>query len=197
MNKIIKYSVALLNIIRLFPHLFLYYIYKVKNRKDVEVAIEHHFGQRKNGGLSFLYLMTYDKMYRNLFYHRIGKWSYLIKWLAPPYNCYTIGTYTKIGEGLLGIHPFATIINAKSIGDNFTIRNNVTIGDNNKDEKPTIGNNVTVNVHSVVFGNISIGDNVIIGAGTLIHKNVPSNCVVVGNPARIIKQDGRKVNINL
>ena len=185
MNKIIKYSVALLNIIRLFPHLFLYYIYKVKNRKDVEVAIEHHFGQRKNGGLSFLYLMTYDKMYRNLFYHRIGKWSYLIKWLAPPYNCYTIGTYTKIGEGLLGIHPFATIINAKSIGDN------------NKDEKPTIGNNVTVNVHSVVFGNISIGDNVIIGAGTLIHKNVPSNCVVVGNPARIIKQDGRKVNINL
>lgn len=197
MNKIIKYSVALLNIIRLFPHLFLYYIYKVKNRKDVEVAIEHHFGQRKNGGLSFLYLMTYDKMYRNLFYHRIGKWSYLIKWLAPPYNCYTIGTYTKIGEGLLGIHPFATIINAKSIGDNFTIRNNVTIGDNNKDEKPTIGNNVTVNVHSVVFGNISIGDNVIIGAGTLIHKNVPSNCIVVGNPARIIKQDGRKVNINL
>ena len=197
MNCAIKYLLSIIHFVHLFPHLFFYYFFKNICKKDVEVAFEHHFEKRKNNGLSFLYLMTYDKMYRNLFYHRLGKWSYLIKWLAPPYNCYIIGTYTKIGEGLLGIHPFATIINAKSIGDNFTIRNNVTIGDNNKDERPTIGNNVTVNVHSVVFGNISIGDNVVIGAGTLVHKDVPSNCVVVGNPARIIKQDGKKVNINL
>ena len=48
-----------------------------------------------------------------------------------------------------------------------------------------------------MFGGITIGDNVIIGAGSVVTKDIPSNCVVVGNPARIIKQDGERVNILL
>ena len=44
---------------------------------------------------------------------------------------------------------------------------------------------------------IIIGDNVIIAPNTVVFKNVPSNCVVAGNPAVIIKKDGQKVNIPL
>lgn len=197
MNYILKYIFTLLNSIRLFPHLFFYLLFKKKCYKDVEKALAHHLGKRNSNAISFLYLMTYDKMFRNLFYHRIGIWSYLIKWMASPFNCYIIGTYTKIGEGMLGVHPFASIINAEKIGDNFTIRNNVTIGNNRIDEKPTIGNNVTINVNSAIFGRITIGDNVTIGAGTILHSDVPSNCVVVGNPARIIRLEGKRVNITL
>lgn len=60
-----------------------------------------------------------------------------------------------------------------------------------------IGNNVTVNVNSVVLGDIVIGNNVTIGAGTVLMKSVPDNCVVVGNPAYILKKDGIRVNEKL
>lgn len=53
---------------------------------------------------------------------------------------------------------------------------------------PTIGNNVFVGANVVIIGNITIGDNVIIGAGAVVTKNVPSNCIVVGNPARVLKK---------
>ena len=60
--------------------------------------------------------------------------------------------------------------------------------------KPVIGNNVTINVNSVVVGDITIGNNVTIGAGSVVMKDIPANCVVVGNPAYILKQDGIRVN---
>lgn len=47
---------------------------------------------------------------------------------------------------------------------------------------PTIGNNVTVYTNAVVAGDIVIGDNVDIGAGSVVMKDVPSNTVVIGNP---------------
>lgn len=54
--------------------------------------------------------------------------------------------------------------------------------------KPTIGDNVSLGANVTIIGGIHIGDNVTVGAGSVIVKDIPSNCVVVGNPARIIKQ---------
>lgn len=104
-----------------------------------------------------------------------------------------VGPYVKL------VHPFATVINANKIGDHFTVMQNVTIGNKggNSSNIPTIGNNVCICCHAVVLGNISIGNNVIIGAGSVVTKSIPDDCVVVGNPARIIKQKGNTVNINL
>ena len=39
-----------------------------------------------------------------------------------------------------------------------------------------------------IIGNITIGDNVIIGAGSVVTKDVPSDCIVVGNPARVLEK---------
>ena len=70
---------------------------------------------------------------------------------------------------------------------------NVTIGRNFGDKKvPEIGNDVYIGTGSVLFGEIRIGNNVIIGANTLVNKNVPDNCIVVGNPMRIIDSN-RKI----
>ncbi|HAB26474.1 MAG TPA: serine acetyltransferase, partial [Xanthomarina gelatinilytica] len=52
---------------------------------------------------------------------------------------------------------------------------------------PIIGNDVTVGANVVIIGNITIGDHVVIGAGSVVVKDVPSNCVIAGNPARVIK----------
>lgn len=92
---------------------------------------------------------------------------------------------------MLCIHPFSTVVNAQSIGRNFSVKNNVTIGEDNG--RPIIGDNVTINVNSVVVGPITVGNNVTIGACTLIRKNVPDNSVVVGNPAIIIKKNGIRI----
>lgn len=52
---------------------------------------------------------------------------------------------------------------------------------------PTIGNNVSLGANVTIIGDICIGNNVIIGAGSVVVKDVPDNCVIAGNPAKIIK----------
>lgn len=70
------------------------------------------------------------------------------------------------------------------------IAQNVTIGRNFGDRKvPVIGDDVYVGTGSVVFGEIRVGNNVIIGANSVVNKDVPDNCTVVGNPMRIISTD--------
>ena len=96
----------------------------------------------------------------------------------------------KIGGGIYAAHPFATIIHAKSIGVNFSFRQNTTIGnkkDGRNDLLPVIGNNVTLGANVVIIGDVRIGDNVIVGAGSVVVKDIPANSVVAGNPAKIIK----------
>lgn len=101
-----------------------------------------------------------------------------------------------IGSGLIIVHGDATYINAKSIGKNFYINQTATVGVIGTDA-PIIGNNVRVATGAIVLGKIKVGDNVNIGAGAVVVKDVPSNCTVVGNPARIVKMDEKKVDIKL
>lgn len=184
-----------MNIPRFFFHIICFCRYYSICKSDVIVGLEH----RKYNCpvfIGFIYLLTFDTFFRNLFYKRIGSLKYFIQFLAPCHNSFFINTYMPVGKSFLCVHPFATYVNAKSIGDNFTIRNNVTIGDKNG-YTPTIGNNVIVNVNSVVVGNIRIGNNVVIGACSLVMKDVPDNCIVAGNPAYIIKKDGISCKIRL
>ena len=50
-----------------------------------------------------------------------------------------------------------------------------------------IGNNVFIGAHSIVLPGVTIGDNVVIGAGSIVSKDIPSNSVAVGTPAKVIK----------
>ena len=49
-----------------------------------------------------------------------------------------------------------------------------------------IGNNCFIGAKAIILPGVSIGDNVIVGAGSVVTKNIPSNVVVAGNPAKII-----------
>ena len=141
-----------------------------------------------NKRLSF-YLL-FRKPYRNLFYYRVGrKIGYILGGFLPPYRDFYISCDHIGGAAFVLNHPYATVINAKSIGDGFTICQLTTIGNKihgRNDLVPTIGNNVSLGANVCIIGDITIGDNVIVGAGSVIVKDVPSNCTVVGNPARII-----------
>lgn len=85
------------------------------------------------------------------------------------------------GQGLI-IHPDC------KIGNYVKIRHNTTIGQKNYNElPPVIGNDVDIGAQCIIIGNITIGDNSVIGAGTLVNKSVPNNSMVYGNPM-IVKQ---------
>ena len=170
-------------------HLLVYLIFKKKIEPDVNANLEHahvHCGSI----IGFLYLLVFDKPFRNLFYWRIEKLKYIMWYWLWPHPCFTLATDMMVGPGMICIHPFATIVNACRVGKKFTVRNNVTIGNNASGDRPTIGDNVTINANAVVIGKIEIGDNVVVGAGSVVTKSVPANCVVVGNPARVIRENG-------
>jgi putative colanic acid biosynthesis acetyltransferase WcaB len=98
-----------------------------------------------------------------------------------------------IGEGLIIHHVTGLVLNnGVVIGKNVTLKHNTTIG--NKEGLngenlgcPVIGNNVNIGPHTIIIGPIHIGDNSVIGAGSVVIRDVPSNTIVAGNPARVIK----------
>ncbi|WP_298533201.1 serine acetyltransferase [uncultured Algibacter sp.] len=137
----------------------------------------------------FEHLMIHYPAYAFIFFWRTKKkTTYFNRLFTSGYACKIFGS-TKIGGGLVCFHPFSTVINAKSIGRNFEFRNGLTIGNkfNDNNYLPVIGNNVTVGANVCIIGDIKIGDNVIIGAGSVVVKSVPSNTIIAGNPAKIIK----------
>jgi len=130
--------------------------------------------------------------FRNLFYFRISPRYNFIKKLCPPDSQLQMATYdVEIeGGGLYFEHAHATHVNAKKIGYGCLIRNLTTIGVKSRDrndEKPTIGKNVDFGVGVICIGDIHIGDNAIIAAGSVVVKDVPANSIVAGNPAKVIK----------
>ncbi|ROT24339.1 serine acetyltransferase [Muribaculaceae bacterium Isolate-113 (HZI)] len=94
------------------------------------------------------------------------------------------------GAGLHIVHHgYRRIDSVKSIGNNLTILPMVLIGKktpNANVDECTIGNNVYIGAGAIIMNPVNIGDNVIIGAGSVVTKDVPSNCVVAGNPAKVI-----------
>jgi len=104
----------------------------------------------------------------------------------------------KVGKRLSLYHGHALVINqGVVIGDNCTLRNSTTIGhkklsDGSFSKCPRIGNNVDIGANVCIIGDIVIGDNVIIGAGSVVTKSFPSDCTVVGNPARILEKKEEK-----
>ena len=187
MRKFLLSIVFTLNFIRCFPHLILFYLHK--NRYVIKADTRRWLQiEKKNHKLpfGFIYLMAFYTQFRNLFYNRIGSNSILLNFLCPRMSTLTIAT-NKIGEGLFLPHGYATTIGASFIGKNCSINNNVTIGTFGENNRPTILDNVIIHAGAAVFGRITIGNNVIIGANATVNTDIPDNCTVFPPPSRIIR----------
>lgn len=181
----------LLKCLLALPHILVYHCTKSEIKKLIKADIEEMNKRCKVNGSLVYYLIT-KKPYRNLFYYRTGRCSSVLSLFLPPYNMFYIDNNVhSIGGGAFVLnHPYGSIINAKSIGKNFTLCQLTTIGNKihgRNDLIPTIGDNVSLGANVNIIGDITIGNNVTVGAGSVVVSDVPSNCVVAGNPARIIK----------
>lgn len=154
------------------------------------------------------YLIT-NPSFKICFWMRIGEYlstkkSFIAKCLLlivaviHKHNQYKTGIQIALGHpvgaGLMFPHFSGIVVNGgATIGKNCTIFHNVTIGSvrGPKGGVPTIGDNVVLCAGSCVIGNVHIGNNVLVGAHSVVIKDTPDNAVVVGNPARIISMDGK------
>lgn len=173
------------------PHLIIYFSKKIiKKEVDLDCIKTGTDQLVLKGWKALLYLLHNDRYFRSLFYYRIGPVrAALISWIRPGERTFIISVTSVIGEGMRINHPYSTVLNAEKIGRNFSCRHLTTLG-NKSDEnpgRPIIGDNVTLGANVTVIGPIKIGNNVIIGAGSVVVKDVPDNVVIGGNPARIIK----------
>ena len=98
-----------------------------------------------------------------------------------------------IGEGLFIDHGNGVVIGETTIiGNNVTLYQGVTLGGTGKEHgkrHPTLEDNVMVSSGARVLGSFTVGENSKIGAGSVVLKEVPPNCTVVGVPGRIVKRD--------
>ena len=98
----------------------------------------------------------------------------------------------EIGRRVFIDHGDGVVIGETTIiGDDVTIYQGVTLGGTGKDEgkrHPTIEDGVTIGAGAKVLGPITIGHHSKVGAGSIVLKDVPPNCTVVGNPGRIVKK---------
>lgn len=102
-----------------------------------------------------------------------------------------------IGRCLFIDHGDGVVIGETTqIGDYVTLYQGVTLGGTGKEKgkrHPTIGNHVLIATGAKVLGSLTVGDYAKIGAGSVVLKSVPANSTVVGVPARVVVQDGRRV----
>lgn len=134
-----------------------------------------------------IFLYKFSRWFYNKNYKRT---AYVLKNLNITLNGCEISPAAIIGSNPTLCHSVGIVIgDGVIIGDNVKIFQNVTLG--TKDGKtplyPKIGNNVTLFAGSVIVGNIQVGDNCRIGANSVVLKSVPSNSIVTGIPAKLIK----------
>jgi len=117
--------------------------------------------------------------------------------LARELTAVEIHPGAQIGSDFFIDHGAGVVIGETAeIGDNVTIYSGVVLGGTSTDpvkRHPTLGNNIVVGAGAKILGPIKIGDNVRIGANSVVINDVPSNSVVVGVPGRIISRKGEKI----
>lgn len=190
-----KYIQKIYYILLSFKYIFFLPVYYTVS-KDTKIIEEQNLYKKTwacpfSGIMSFVWLMECYREYRSLLYSRQSGlyWKILSKIYKGQTTLY-IQVKGNIGRNFMIWHGFSTIINAEQIGDNCEIWQQVTIGNkfNVDAAKPKIGNNVKICAGAIVIGDVTIGDNSIVGAGSVVTKDVPANVVVGGVPAKVIKK---------
>jgi serine O-acetyltransferase len=169
-------------------------------RLDIMATVE-----RDPACANYLAPILYFKGFQALQLHRISRWLWLqgrnmlalfFQHQISEVFSVDIHPAATMGAGIMLDHATGLVIGETAVvGDNVSILHSVTLGGSGcttGDRHPKIGNDVMIAAGAKVLGNISIGDGVKIGAGSLVLESVPAHVTVAGVPAKIIGTPSRK-----
>src|SRR5437764_2277914 len=152
-------------------------------------------------------LLCYSGLHAVWFY-RLNHWLWnhglflAARWLSQVARFLTgteIHPGAKIGRRLFIDHGMGVVIGeTATVGDDVTLYQGVTLGGTGKElgkRHPTLEDGVVVGGGAKILGNITVGKNCRIGAGSVVLRNVPENSTVVGVPAHIVFREGKRVVI--
>lgn len=169
-------------------------------KRDVEVVFE-----RDPAARSILEVIICYPGFHALLMHRLahGLWVrrvYFLGRLVSHVNRFLTGIEihpgAQLGPGFFIDHGMGIVIGETSeVGENCTLYHGVTLGGTSTKKAkrhPTLGNNVVVGAGAKILGPFTVGDNAIVGAGSVVIRSVPPYSTVVGVPAKVVFQKGRK-----
>jgi serine O-acetyltransferase len=144
----------------------------------------------------FLCYPGFQAILLHRFSHKLYRWGWpLIPRVISQFGRFFTGIEihpgATIGRRFFIDHGSGVVIGETTeIGDDVLLYQGVTLGGtgNEKGKRhPTIGNSVVIGTGAKVLGNIRIGDNVKVGAGSVVVHPVPDNSTVVGIPGRVVR----------
>jgi serine O-acetyltransferase len=170
---------------KLKADLFRMYGEKINSIRFIKMLFTH----------SNLQCLVIFRLQEKLYEKKVPLIPSFLKYLNQFFTGAEIGIPVKIGKGLIIRHTNGIVLgNGAIIGENCTLLHQVTLGEkygDGSDENhsyPVIGDNVVVSCGAKVLGGITIGNNVVIGANAVVLKDVGSDSVAVGVPAKNIKK---------
>jgi serine O-acetyltransferase len=143
-----------------------------------------------------------------VWFHRINHWLWArhmfltARWMSQVARFATgieIHPGAEIGRRVFIDHGMGVVIGETAVvGDDVTMYQGVTLGGTGKERgkrHPTIENSVVIGGGAKILGNITVGRNCNVGAGSVVLRDVPENSTIVGVPGHIIFRDGKRVVI--
>lgn len=140
--------------------------------------------------------------------HRVAHWLWRHNWkllarvisqISRFFTQIEIHPGAQIGDGFFIDHGSGVVIGETTeIGNNVTLYQGVTLGGTGHEKgkrHPTIEDNVVVGNGARILGSFTVGANSRIGAGAVVLREIPPDCTVVGNPGRVVKQNGKPVSL--
>lgn len=166
----------------------------VSIRRDIEAAFE-----RDAACKHYLMPLIYFKGFQALQLYRVSHWLWKNQRFSlalfmqnniSQYFTVDIHPAARLGSGIMIDHATGLVIGETAVvGDDVSILHSVTLGGSGcqkGDRHPKIGNGVLLAAGAKVLGNISVGEGVKVGAGSLVLESVPAHVTVAGVPAKIV-----------
>lgn len=172
-------------------------------REDIAAALERDPAAKSKleiilcySGLHAVWLYRLNHWLWNHGWRVSARWlSQVARWLTG----IEIHPAAQIGTRLFIDHGMGVVIGETAIvGDDVTLYQGVTLGGTGKEQgkrHPTVASNVTIGAGAKILGNISVGENSRIGAGSVVLQDVPDNSTVVGVPGHVIFRNGKRIVI--
>jgi serine O-acetyltransferase len=171
-------------------------------KRDIEVVFD-----RDPAARSVLEVLLCYPGLKAIWAHRLSHWLWVRDWklvarvisqMARFFTQIEIHPGATIGEGFFIDHGAGIVIGETTeIGNNVTLYQGVTLGGTGHEKgkrHPTLGDNVVVGNGARILGSFTVGENSRIGAGAVVLREVPPEATVVGNPGRIVRQGGQRVD---